>query len=73
MKKISTIGAALMLLCAGLQSANAGLLGMPLNLRAAIAQSDLDGFASTAILRQQSCQFFYTDNVLTGPLLFSIC
>jgi hypothetical protein len=73
MKKISIIGAALVLLGTGFQSANAGLLGMPLNLRAAIAQVDLDGSASTAIFRQQSCGLFYTDDVLTGPLLVSSC
>ena len=73
MKKISTIGAGLVLLATGLQSANAGLLGMPLNLRAAIVQADLDGSASTAIFRRQSCPFFYADEVLIGPLLVSNC
>jgi hypothetical protein len=70
MKKISTIAAALVLLGIGFQSANAGLLGMPLNLKAAIGQ--VDGSASSGIFQQQF-QFFYTDDVLTGPLLVSSC
>jgi hypothetical protein len=70
MKKISTIAAALILLGIGIQSANAGLLGMPLNLKAAIGQ--VDGSASPGIFRQQF-QFFYTDDVLTGPLLVISC
>jgi hypothetical protein len=73
MKKISTIGAALVLLCTGFQSANAGLLGLPLNLRAAITQADLDGPASTAIVQQPSYRFFYTDDLLTEPLLVIGC
>jgi hypothetical protein len=68
MKKTSTIAAALVLLCAGLQSANAGLLGMPLNLKAAIEQADLD--RSPAIFQQQ---FFYTGDVITDALLVSSC
>jgi hypothetical protein len=72
MKKISTIAAALVLLGAGFQPTNAGLLGMPLNLKAAIVQVDLDESASTAIFRQQF-PFFYTDDVLTGLLLVSSC
>jgi hypothetical protein len=71
MKKISTIGAALVLLGIGFQSANAGLLGMPLNLKAAIAQVELNGSASTAI--RQQFLFFYTDDLLAGPLLLSSC
>jgi hypothetical protein len=68
MKKISIIGATLvLLLCTGFQSANAGLLGMPLNLRAAITQADLDGSASPAIFR------LHADDVLTGPLHVSSC
>ena len=73
MKKISTISAAVVLLCAGFQSANAGLAGMPLNLRAAIAVADLDGSASSPIFRQPSFRFFYTDDVLIGSLLVSSC
>lgn len=73
MKKTFTIGIALLLLCIGFQSAYASLLGMPLNLRAAIEQVDLNGSASTAIFRNQSCGFFYTDDVLTGPVLVSSC
>jgi hypothetical protein len=70
MNKISTIATALMLLCSNFQSANAGLLGMPLNLKAAILQVNLDGSASTPIFRQQF-QFFYTDDVLSGSLISS--
>jgi hypothetical protein len=70
MKKISTIAVALMLLGIGFQSANAGLLGMPLNLKAAIGQ--VDGSALSGIFPQQF-QFFYTDDVLTGSLLVSRC
>jgi hypothetical protein len=70
MKKTSTIGAALVLLCIGFQSADAGLLGMPLNLRATIEQADLDGSAASAIFQQP---FRYTGDVLTGPLLVSSC
>jgi hypothetical protein len=43
MKKTSTIGTVLVL-CIGFQPANAGLLGMPLNLKAVMAQAELDGF-----------------------------
>jgi hypothetical protein len=73
MKKISTVIAALSLLAAGLQSADAGLLGMPLNLKPSIEQTGFDGSASPAILQYQSCHFFYTDDVFTGLLLVSSC
>jgi hypothetical protein len=71
MKKTSTIGTVLVL-CIGFQPANAGLLGMPLNLKAVMAQAELDGSASVAVLRYPSCQF-YTDDVLIGPVLVSGC
>jgi hypothetical protein len=46
MNKTFTIGAALVWLCIGFQSANASLLGMPLNLKATLAQADPDRSAS---------------------------
>jgi hypothetical protein len=72
MKKTSTIGIVLVLLCGGFQSATAGLLGMPLNLRAAIEQVDFDGSASPAIFRSRSGEFC-TDENLTGPILVDNC
>jgi hypothetical protein len=64
-KKISILVAATAALCIGLHSANASLLGMPLNLRGAIKLIAVDA-------RAASCQF-YTDDVLTGPLLVKDC
>ena len=52
-------------LCIGFQSANASLIGMPLNLKAAIQISDV-ATPSTV------CQF-YTDDVLTGTLTIKAC
>ncbi len=73
MKKISTVITALSLLCAGLQSADAGLLGMPLKLKASIGQAGFDGSASPAVLQYSSCRSFYTDDVFTGLVLVSSC
>jgi hypothetical protein len=56
MNRTFTICAALVLLCIGFQSANASLLGMPLNLKATLAQADPDRSASPAIFR---ASFFY--------------
>jgi hypothetical protein len=64
MKKTSTIAAALVLLCAGFQSATAGLLGMPLNLKAAIEQADPERSISAVISQQP---FLYAGDVLAGP------
>ena len=72
MNKISTIGAALVWLCFGFQSANAGLLGMPLNLKATLAQAEPDRSASPAIFGGQFF-LFYAGDVLTGPLSVSSC
>jgi hypothetical protein len=73
MKKISTVITALSLLAVGLQSADASLLGMPLNLKASIEQAGFDGSASPAVLKYPSCNFFYTDDVFTGLVLVSSC
>jgi hypothetical protein len=59
---ISTLVAATITVCTGMQSADASLLGMPLNLKAVAKLINLSG----------TCQF-YTDDVLTGPLLVSCC
>jgi len=64
-KTISSLTAATMAFCIGFQSADAGLLGMPLNLKVAIELNHVDAPAS-------SCQF-YTDDVLLGPLLVKGC
>ena len=72
MNKTSTIIIALALACS-MPSANAGLLGMPLNLKATMEQADSDGSASSALLRYRSLQLFYSDDVLTGALLVSRC
>jgi hypothetical protein len=64
-KHISTLTAVLAALSVSFHSANAGLLGMPLNLRGAIELIEVDALAP-------SCQF-YTDDVLTGPLLVKGC
>jgi hypothetical protein len=63
MKKISILTVAVVALCMGLHSASASLIGMPLNLKAAIEPRDADG---------QACQF-YTDDVFAGPLLIKGC
>jgi hypothetical protein len=73
MNKISTLITALSLLCAGYQSADASLLGMPLNLKASIGQTGFDGPAAPAVLQHPACHFFYTDDVLTGLVLVSNC
>jgi hypothetical protein len=62
-KKISIPTAAVVALCMGLHSASASLIGMPLNLKAAIDSRDVDG---------RDCQF-YTDDVFAGPLLIKGC
>lgn len=66
MKKILfALIAASAALCIDFQSANASLIGMPLNLKAAIQISDVDA-------PSMACQF-YTDDVLTGTLSVSGC
>jgi hypothetical protein len=66
MRKISTLALiAAIATCIG-QSATAGLLGMPLNLRATIEQINL-GTVST-----NSCRGF-TDDVFIGPLPINLC
>jgi hypothetical protein len=72
MKKTFTIGAALLLLCVGFQSANASLLGMPLNLKSSLAQANPDRPASPAIF-QGPFFLFYAGDVLADPLLVSSC
>jgi hypothetical protein len=72
MNKTSTIIIALVL-AFSLQSANAGLLGTPLNLKATIEQADHDGSGSSAIFRYRSFQFFSGNDVLTGSVLISSC
>jgi hypothetical protein len=72
MKKSFTIGAALLLLCVGFQSANASLLGMPLNLKASLAQADPDQSVSPAIF-QGPFFLLYAGDVLAAPLLVSSC
>jgi len=64
-KYTSTLTAAFAALSMSFYSANAGLLGMPLNLRVAIELIEVDALAPP-------CQF-YTDDVLTGPLLVKGC
>jgi len=72
MNRTITIGAALVLLCIGFQSANASLLGMPLNLKPTTAQADPDRSASPAIFRGQFF-LFYAGDVLARPLSVSSC
>jgi hypothetical protein len=62
-RKISILTVAVVALCVGLHSASASLIGMPLNLKAAIESRDVDG---------QTCQF-YTDDVFAGPVLIKGC
>jgi len=72
MNKTFTIGAALVWLCIGFQSANASLLGMPLNLKATLAQAEPDRSNSPAIFRG-GFFLFYAGDVLTGPPSVSSC
>lgn len=72
MNRISTIIIAMAMVFSQ-QSANAGLLGMPLNLKATMEQADHDGSGSSAIFRYRSFQFFYSDDALAGSLLVSSC
>ena len=62
-KNIFVAAAAIATLVMGLHSASASLLGMPLNLKAAIAFQDAE---------VPACQF-YTDDVFAGPLLVKSC
>jgi hypothetical protein len=62
-KKIFVVAAAIAALGMGLHSASASLLGMPLNLKAAIAFQDVDA---------PVCQF-YADDVFPGLLLARGC
>jgi hypothetical protein len=64
-KNVSIVTAAIAALCMGLHPASANLLGMPLNLKAAIELRDVDAAVP-------ACQF-YTDDVFTGPLLVKGC
>jgi hypothetical protein len=56
----------------GFYPANAGLIGMPMNLRAAIGQVSVDAAASVPVVRSRVCTF-WTDDVVTGPLLVEGC
>jgi len=60
---ISILTAAIAALWMGWHPASANLLGMPLNLKAAIALRDVNA---------PVCQF-YTDDVFAGPLLVKGC
>jgi len=62
---ISTMMGVIATLCIGLHPAGASLLGMPLNLKVAIGFRDV-------VAQAPVCQF-YTDDVLTGPLLVKEC
>ena len=64
-KNISTLLAAVAALGVSLHPADAGLVGMPLNLRAALEFKA--GDAQLAICR------FYTDDVLTVPMSVQGC
>ena len=64
-KNISIVVTAIAALCIGLHPASASLLGMPMNLKVAIEQR---AAAAPAPAFQ-----FYTDDVLTGPLLVRNC
>ena len=72
MNKTFTIGFALVLLTIGFQSANAGLLGMPLNLKVTLAQADPERSASPAVFGGQFF-LFYAGDMLAGPLSVSSC
>jgi hypothetical protein len=62
---ITTMMLATAALCVGLHPASANLLGMPLNLKVALERSDVSALTP-------ACQF-YTDDVLSGPLLVTDC
>lgn len=64
-KKISTLLVATLSVCMAMHSARASLLGMPLNLKAAILLAEVDAPVA-------ACQF-YTDDVLLGPVLVKGC
>ena len=64
-KNISTMLAAIAALCIGSHPASTSVLGMPLNLKIAIELRDV-------VAPAPACQF-YTDDVLTGPLLVREC
>jgi hypothetical protein len=64
-KNISIVVTAIAALCIGLHPASASLLGMPINLKVAIE-------LRAASAPVPACQF-YTDDVLTGPLLVRDC
>jgi hypothetical protein len=62
-KKISILTTAIAVLGMSLYPANASLLGMPLNLKAALELRDAQA---------PGCQF-YTDDVFAGPVLIRGC
>jgi hypothetical protein len=64
-KNILTVMAAIATLCSGLHPAGAGLLGMPLNLKVVVELHEI-------VAPGPACQF-YTDDVLTGPLMVRTC
>lgn len=64
-KNISIVVIAIAALSLSLHPASASLLGMPLNLKAAIELHSADAPASA--------YQFYTDDVLTGSLLVKVC
>ena len=55
--------------CLGFQTASAGLLGMPLNLRVAIEVINPDAVSAGP---SPSC-LRYTDDVFAGPVLLTGC
>lgn len=66
MRKISTLAlVAAIATCIGFQTATAGPLGMPLNLRITINQIKL------GTVSMNSCQD-YTDDVFTGPIPLTV-
>jgi hypothetical protein len=64
-KNISIVVTTIATLCIGLHPASASLLGMPINLKVAMELRIADAPAPV-------CEF-YTDDVLTGPLLVKGC
>lgn len=64
-KYIFVVMTAIAVLCMGLHPASAGLLGMPLNLKAAIELRDVNAPAPA--------WEFHTDDVLIGPVLVRDC
>jgi hypothetical protein len=64
-KNISIIITAIAAFCIGLHPASASLLGMPINPKFAIELRNVDAPAP-------ACEF-YTDDVLTDPLLVKGC